>query len=237
MDYRGRRKGKECLTERALQSILIVEDHQLSCQGYELIVEQAGCKGAIPKVTVQQAHSLKKAYQLLFKEAVHFDIVFLDICMPAYPEKNLYSGEDLGRLIVEKQLKTRILVMTSLTDKLRLEEILQTVKPHGFLVKGEVDEYHLIGAIQHILKNQTYYSPTIGKILRGESNAEVYLSTDEKKLLYLLSKGIRNKEIGEHLCWSLSKVEKRKRVLHKKLGIEKGNTMALVNRAKELGII
>ncbi|MBO6532185.1 MAG: response regulator transcription factor [Muricauda sp.] len=237
MDYRGRRKGKDCLTERALQSILIVEDHQLSCQGFELIVEQAGCKGAIPKVTVQQAHSLKKAYQLLFKEAIHFDIVFLDICMPAYPEKNLYSGEDLGRLIVEKQLKTRILVMTSLTDKLRLEEILHTVKPHGFLVKGEVDEYHLITAIEHLLLDEYYYSPTIQRILQNPSEEAAHVDEEEKKFLYLLSQGIRNREIGGHLCWSLSKVEKRKRVLHKKLGIEKGNTMALVNRAKELGII
>jgi DNA-binding NarL/FixJ family response regulator len=236
MDYRGR-KGKDYLTERALQSILIVEDHQLSCQGYELIVEQAGCKGAIPKITVQQAHSLKKAYQLLFKEAVHFDMVFLDICMPAYPEKNLYSGEDLGRLIVEKQLKTKILVMTSLTDKLRLEEILHTLKPLGFLVKGEVDEYHLITAIKHLLLDEYYYSPTIQRILQNPSEEAAYLDKEEKKFLYLLSQGIRNKEIGEHLCWSLSKVEKRKRTLHKKLGIEKGNTMALVNRAKELGII
>jgi len=237
MDYRGRRKGKDCLTERALQSILIVEDHQLSCQGFELIVEQAGCKGAIPKVRIEQAHSLKKANQLLFEEAIHFDIVFLDICMPAYPEKNLYSGEDLGRLIVEKQLKTKILVMTSLTDKLRLEEILHTVKPHGFLIKGEVDEYHLITAIEHLLLDEYYYSPTIQRILQNPSEEAAHVDEEEKQFLHLLSKGVRNIEIMDFLPWSLSKVEKRKRSLHKKLGVEKGNTMALVNKARELGII
>ena len=85
--------------------------------------------------------------------------------------------------------------------------------------------------------NQSYYSPTIAKLVQEESNEDVFLDEEEKKFLHLMSKGIRNKEMSQYLPWSLSKVEKRKRVLHKKLGIEKGNTIALVNKAKNLGII
>jgi len=237
MDYRGIENGKDCLTKNALQNILIVEDQKLTCQGYELIVEQAGLKGKIPPFKIQQAHSLKKAFEYLETEVIKFDMVFLDICMKPFPDKNLFSGEDLGRLIVEQYPKTKILVMTSLTDKLRLEGILHTLKPHGFLIKCEVDEQHLVKAIQNILMDQSYYSPSIEKILQDESNEDAFLDEEEKKFLYLLSKGVRNKEIRNYLPWSLSKVEKRKRVLHKKLGMEKENTMALVNKAKELGII
>lgn len=237
MDYRGTENGIDYPTENALQNILIIEDHKLTCQGYELIVEQAGINGKIPPFKIQQAHSLKKAYQHLVAEATSFDMIFLDICMKPFPEENLFSGEDLGRLLIEKHPKTKILVMTSLTDKLRLEGILNMLKPHGFLIKCEVDELHLVKAIQNILMDQSYYSPSIEKILQDESNEDALLDEEEKKFLYLLSKGVRNKEIRNYLPWSLSKVEKRKRALHKKLGMEKENTMALVDKAKELGII
>lgn len=237
MENRGKENGIAYPIENDLQNILIVEDHKLTCQGYQLIVEQAGLKGKTPCFTIHQAHTLKKAYQLLKSEAIRYDMVFLDICMDSYPNQNLFSGEDLGRLIVEKYPDTKILVMTSITDKLRLEGILNTLKPHGFLIKSEVDEFHLVKSIQHILMDQSYYSPSIGKILRNESSTDLFLDVEEKRFLYLLSKGVRNKDIGNHLLWSLSKVEKRKRELHKKLGMEKGNTMALVDKAKELGLI
>ncbi|MHA7829724.1 MAG: response regulator [Flagellimonas sp.] len=237
MDYRGTENGIDYPTENALQNILIIEDHKLTCQGYQLIVEQAGINGKIPLFKIHQAHSLKKAYQNLVTEGTSFDMVFLDICMKPFPEENLFSGEDLGRLLIERHPTTKILVMTSLTDKLRLEGILNTLEPHGFLIKCEVDEDHLVKAIQNILMGQSYYSPSIEKILQGESNADVLLNAEEKHFLHLLSKGVRNIETMYFLPWSLSKVEKRKRSLHKKLGVEKGNTMALVNKARELGII
>lgn len=238
MDYRGTDNGIDCsTTDSTHQNILIVEDHKLTCQGYELIVEQAGLNGKIPLFKIHQAHSLKKAYQNLVTQGTSFNIIFLDICMKPFPEENLFSGEDLGKLIVEKHPKTKILVMTSLTVKLRLEGILNTLKPHGFLIKCEVDELHLVKAIQNILMGQSYYSPTITQILRNEFKADAYLDAEEKQFLHLLSKGVRNKEAGDYLLWSLSKVEKRKRAIHKKLGVEKGNTMALINKARELGII
>lgn len=221
---------------RALQ-ILIVEDHPLTCMGYALILEQAILNGKIPQSKIQQVHSLRKAYQLLIAEGISFDMVFLDICMKPYPEENLFSGEDLGRLIFKKCPETKILVMTSLTDKYRLEGILNKIKPYSFLIKSEVNDFHLIKAIQHLLKSEYYYSQTILTLMRNEFYMNHQIDEEEKKFLYLLSKGIRNKEISEYLPWSLSKIEKRKRILHKKLGEEKGNTLALVNKAKDLGII
>ncbi len=205
--------------------------------GYSLILEQASLKAKIPQLKVQQAHSIKKAFNLLFVQNIGFDMVIMDISMPSYFEKDLFSGEDLGRLLIEQNPQAKMLVITSLADKLRLDGILNTLKPHGFLIKSEVDENHLVRAIQHILMNQSYYSPTIAKLGQEESNEGAFLDEDEKKFLHLMSKGIRNKEMSQYLPWSLSKVEKRKRVLHKKLGIEKGNTIALVNKAKNLGII
>lgn len=220
----------------ALQ-ILMVDDHQLTCAGYSLILEHAKLKLKIPKLRIHLAYSLKKAYQLLDTMNITFDIVFLDICIEPYTEQNLFSGEDLGRMIVERYPKTRILVITSLTDKIRLKGILTMVKPKGFLLKSEVNENHLIKAIQNILVNQHYYSPTVENILQKQFHDDLVLTREDKKFLYHMSKGIRNKEMVDYLPWSLSKVEKRKRLLHKKLGVENGNTMALVHKAKELGII
>lgn len=237
MDYRGTENGIDCPAKNILQSILIVEDHKLSGMGYQLIVEQASFIGNTPQFNIQQAHSLKEAYQNLARQGIRYDIVFLDICMESYPEQNLFSGEDLGRFIVEKYTETKVLVMTSLTDTFRLKGILHTLKPHGFLIKNEVDEHHLVKAIQNILNDQFYFSSTIAKIAHNQTKTNILVDEEDRRFLYLLSKGIPNKEIGNYLPWSLSKVEKRKRAIHKKLGVEKGNTIVLVNKAKELGII
>jgi len=56
-------------------------------------------------------------------------------------------------------------------------------------------------------------------------------------MLYLLSKGLPSKKIPNYLPWSLSKVEKRKRLLREKLSVENKSVLALVQSAKEAGFL
>lgn len=236
MDYRGEENGIECPQEQTPR-ILIVDDHPLSCRGIELSIQILSQKGRLPHFSIYKALSLIEAFDFLILKSISFDIIFLDICMEPFPEKKLFSGEDLGRLIIEKHPKTKILVLTSLSDKYRLAHIFKELNPDGFLIKSEVNETCLVQAIQGVLNGRPSYSPTILKLLRDEFVSSFKLNQEEKDFLYLLSKGIPSKEIPEHLPWSLSKVEKQKQLLREKLMVEKSNVLALVYRAKDMGII
>jgi len=236
MDYRGNGNGTECPQEQP-HRILIVDDHPLSCKGYELIIQMGIQKGILPYFDIEIIHSLEAAYRLFIEESFTCDMVLLDICMKPFPEQNLFSGDDLGRWVIEKYPKIKILVMTSLLERHRLGNILKTLNPLGFLIKSEIDELNLVQAVRSVLRGIPFYSATIMEVMRNRFVSDIQLDLEEKTFIWLLSQGTPTKEIPEQLHWSLSKVEKRKRALRKKLGVENNTTMALVKKAKELGII
>ena len=155
----------------------------------------------------------------------------------AFPGNKLYSGEDLGKLIRKLYPETKLMVITSLMDKHRLNAIFTSLNPEGFLTKTEVTQETLILALQELLNDNPYYSPYLLKIIRNQHFSGLQLSAEQKEFLYLLSIGVSSKEIPNYLPWSASKVEKQKRTLRDKLGAKSSGVFALVHRAKKLGII
>ena len=81
-------------------NILIVDDHPFIIQGY---------KNAITRYSptefeffIEEAKDCKSAYEIITdSDTTVFDIAFLDISMPAYEEKEIFSGEDLAKLLKE----------------------------------------------------------------------------------------------------------------------------------------
>lgn len=221
-------------------SILIVDDHPITCNGYVMILNSASDQGVLPKVSISMAHTLENAYEILFSRdsnKVLYDIIVLDIRLPSFPKRNIYNGEDLGRLLRKNNKKTKILVLTSLNNHYRLQTILNTLNPEGFVLKSEICNNTLILAFQSILNNIPFYSPTVLRIIKNQFIKTKNLTLLERKFLYLLSTGIPSKEIPNHLPWSTSKVERQKRILKEKLGVEEKSSWGLIHKAKELGII
>ena len=83
--------------ETVKNNILIVDDHPFIIEGY---------KNAITRYNpdefeffITQAKDCESAYGIITNpDIAHFDIAFLDISMPPYEEKNIFSGEDLAKL-------------------------------------------------------------------------------------------------------------------------------------------
>ncbi|WP_430908415.1 hypothetical protein [Maribacter sp. 2-571] len=63
------------------------------------------------------------------------------------------------------------------------------------------------------------------------------MDQEDRELLYLLSTGVSSKDIPNHLHWSASKVEKRKRLLREKFGVEDKNVLSLLNSARKAGFL
>ena len=56
-------------------------------------------------------------------------MVFLDIRIPSYPDKKIYSGEDLADLMRKEKIKSNI----SIED--RLYSVYRNVEPEGIIIK------------------------------------------------------------------------------------------------------
>jgi len=218
-------------------NILIVEDHPLTAKGYELLLQKAVEHEELSQITVKRATSLQEAYALLDSKADLPHLVLLDIRMKAFEEKNWFSGEDFGLHLRQVHPNIKIVVMTSLVDAHRLQGILTNLNPEGFLLKTEIDDMVLVNSVKSVLKNIPYFSPSILRLIKNQFLSGIRLNKEEKEFLYLLSKGVPSKDIPQHLPWSLSKVEKQKRLLREKLGAKYSNVLSLANKAKELGII
>jgi DNA-binding NarL/FixJ family response regulator len=237
MDRRGTLEGIDFPIGKTLQKILIVDDHPLSCKGYELILKNGVEEGKLPLFSIKTTNSLQGAYRYLIEEKLSFDIIFLDIRMAPFPEEKMFSGEDLGKIVRNGFPKTRLVVVTSIVDNHRISTIIHSLNPKGFLIKSEISEPVLIESIQQILHGVPFYSPTVLKLIRSQYLSTIKLDMEEKEFLHLMSIGTPSKDIPKHLPWSMSKVEKRKRILREKLQVEYPGVLALVYKAKELGFI
>jgi len=217
--------------------LLLVENQPISADAYAHILAKASRNKKLPPINIRKAASLKSAYDILVGDNWNFDIVILKIDMVAFPEQNVYSGEELGILIRRHRPETKIIVFSAIQDRHRIGGILVALRATGYLLKSEATATVLVEAVQCILQEKPFYSPTVQQVIKDQYLSGIILNEEEKKFLYLLSLGMRNKDIVHQLPWSLSKIEKQKRVLKEKLNATNSTGMSLAHRARELRII
>ena len=72
--------------------VLMVDDHPPIIEGYKSILS---FNSFGYRLNTTAAHSCESAYNIITDAKQAFDIVFLDVTLPPFPEKKLNSGEDL----------------------------------------------------------------------------------------------------------------------------------------------
>lgn len=222
------------------KNILIVDDHPLTCKGYSLIIKNATDEGKLPKIKIEEAYNGKDAYNKLKDLDLNlskYDIVLLDIQIPVSEKHKIFSGEDLGMFIRKLSPEVKIIVQTGLLDNHRLHSVFMNLNPEAILIKNDLDDVILVQAIIDVFEGVPHYSKTFAKLIRNQFPKDYILDAEDRQMLYLLSTGVSSKDIPNHLPWSSSKVEKRKRFLREKLGVEEKSVLALVNKAKVAGFL
>jgi DNA-binding NarL/FixJ family response regulator len=220
------------LTKR---NILIVDDHPFIIEGYKNAITRYNPKEY--EFVISQAHDCKSAYDLIVDDASPvFDIAFLDISMPAYEEKNLFSGEDVAKLILEKIPTCKIILLTMYTELLKIKTIIRTIKPNGLVIKNDLTFDELLFAFDKIMKNEKYYSQSVQKMLNQNPHNAIEIDQVDKQILFHLSKGIEVFAMPEYIPISLTAIEKRKINLKELLRIKSGSDEELVKEAKSKGL-
>jgi DNA-binding LytR/AlgR family response regulator len=72
---------------------------------HEFFITEADCESAYNVITNP--------------ESVVLILLFLDISMPPYEDKGIYSGEDLAKLILEFMPNCKIILLTMFTEFLK----------------------------------------------------------------------------------------------------------------------
>ena len=216
--------------------ILIVDDHPLQIEGYKSIL-QYNIDNL--EINTTQCYSCETAYEIIVntEDSLYFDIVLLDRSLPPYPDKKIYSGEDLAFLIRKCFPNTKIMILTSHAEAFVIYDIIQKVRPDGLLIKSDFDGEEFLVAFSTILKGGTYYSQTVIDSTKELLSRASYLDAINRQIIVLLAQGLKNKSIALQLNLSDSAIEKRKSKLKDFFFISKGTDEELVQEARKMGFI
>ena len=145
----------------------MVDDHPFILQAYKNTLN--GFKKEEYEIVTTDAVNGETGYNVIASSPIHFDVAFLDISIPTYPEKNIESGVDLALLLRERMPECKIFLLTMHTEKLKFKYFFETIKPEGLIVKNDLTFEELIYAFEKVLSGETYLSETVIRMIASEN--------------------------------------------------------------------
>jgi len=215
-------------------NILMIDDHPIIIEGYKKVLQS----NKQNTLTVSTANNCDKAVSSIRKasKSKPFDIVFIDIQLPPSKDGTITSGEDLAIIVKKEFPKAKIVILTMFDNPHRLQNILQTIPHNGLLIKSDITSKLLLNAFDAILNNSTFYSETVQKLRHDYILNNDALDEYNRKIIYYLSKGVKTKNLTEHIPLSLSAIEKRKKLIKQLFNVNGGDEQLLIE-AKKRGFI
>ncbi len=212
-------------------NLLIIEDDSISANAYADIVN------SISNIAFSICFAKNCDEAVKHIKLKNFDLVLLDLQLPVSKNERYVCGEDLGLLIRKKNAKTKIVVLTNITDPLRVCSIIEEINPEGFIIKTDIRPQSLIDAIVIVLSNEIYYSKTIKEYTNTQNFNGLNIDNYDRQILYHLSMGEKTKDISKYVALSKRAIEDRKVKLKIIFYIKKGDDSNLVKAAKKAGFI
>lgn len=217
--------------------ILMIDDHPMIIEGYQNTI--LSIKSNKQEFDIDIASNCDMALEFIQKSLKNkpYDILFVDIRIPPSSDGMITSGEDLAKYARKVLPGAKIIILTMFNESYRIHNILQTINPEGFLIKSDLTSNELANAFLNILEKPPYYSSTVNTFLRKTVTSDIFVDDKNRKILHLLSQGIKTKSLADHIGLSLSAVEKRKKHLKVLFSVDDGQDETLLNNAREKGFL
>ena len=222
-----------------MNKVLIIDDHPLICDAYKSALQQVMKENESIQLQIEAAPNCDRARDMITNTWTNsgWDLVFLDIRLPASSDRKILSGEDLGEMIRQHHPLAKIIVATTFNDNYRIQNIFKSLNPEGFLIKNDLDPKELVTAIVKILQGGVHYSNTVSTLMRKRLYNEIVVDKIDRQILYELSIGTKMKDLPNVVPLSIAGIEKRKRILKQIFDVEDQGDKALILKAREKGFI
>jgi len=192
-------------------NVLLADDHKIVRDGLRTLIEANGSM-----TVVAEAEDGQKTINLA--RELHPQVIIMDISMPDV------NGIDATRKITSDLPGIKIIALSMHADRHFVIGMLEA-GASGYLLKDCAFE-ELVNAINTVLANHTYLSPTIADIVvknyvhkaAGTIVVSSELTPRERELLQLLAEGMTAKQIASALHVSVKTVETHRRNITQKLG-------------------
>ena len=217
--------------------ILAVDDHEMTTMGYKFILEDTEFDGYRIKMDTDKTF---EGAQQKIRESMNlfpYDIILLDIQLSQNTEGPAKTGEEIGIFARKVSPASKIVFMSSFSDNYRINSIMQSVDPEGYMVKSEIDQQSLQAMVRTVMTTPPYYTQKALAAIRRKMANDISLDENDKKILYYLSVGTKTKDMTKYISLSLPTIENRKRQLKALFGVEKQNDQALITESRKRGFI
>ncbi|TBN05663.1 response regulator transcription factor [Hyunsoonleella flava] len=216
----------------------MIDDHPIIIEGYQNTLQFT--KKEHQELDIDIANNCDEALAYMRKSVdsnTPYDLLFVDISLPPSSDGRMNSGEDLAEYARKVLPDAKIIILTMFNESFRIHNIIKNIDPEGFLIKSDLTSSELASAFQAVLSNPPFYSGTVNSFIRKSITSDIVIDDKNRKILYLLSQGVKTKNLASHLDISLSAVEKRKKQLKELFEIEDGQDESLLNAARAKGFI
>ncbi|PKQ43760.1 response regulator [Confluentibacter flavum] len=218
--------------------ILMIDDHPMIIEGYQNTLQFT--KKLNQELYIDIANNCDEAIAFMDKSlerGIPYDVLFVDISLPPSKDGLMQSGEDLAEYARTILPKAKIIILTMFNESFRIHNIIKNIDPEGFLIKSDLTSSELASAFQAVLKNPPFYSGTVNSHIRKSITSDIVIDEKNRKILHLLSQGVKTKNLAAHLDISLSAVEKRKKQLKNLFSVEDGQDETLLEEARKKGFV
>jgi DNA-binding NarL/FixJ family response regulator len=218
-------------------NILMVDDHPMIIEGYQNVLMATKAKDQT--LLIDTANNCDTAELMINRasKGTHYDLCFFDISLPPSEDGKYASGEDLALLAKRVLPRAKIIILTMFNESFRVHNIIKEINPDGFLIKSDLTSMELADAFQQILKSPPYYSSTVNNYIKQTITSEIYVDDINRKILHLLSQGIKTRSLNEFIPLSTSAIEKRKKQLKLLFSVTDGKDESLLGEAREKGYL
>ena len=219
------------------RTILIVDDHPINVDGYQTILSNIESNKEAEYLIAfdcEQAYNTINNNHLLDNT---IDFAFIDVSLPPYGEKKMFSGSDIALLIRKLFPQCKIIIISMHKEPLWVNQIYKSVNPEGFIAKSDINYKCFPEIFQSIEKNEVYLSQSIKLSQKIMIQKNINWDDNDSKILQLIAQGIKTINLPDFIPLSLSSIEKRKANIKKQLILNSGSDKELIDIAKNMGFL
>lgn len=194
--------------------VLVVDDHQLVRAGLITLLEAAA--------DIQVAGEAADGRQAIeAAKATSPDVVLMDLSMP------VLDGAAATRLLLAELPRTRVVALTSFSDRQRVTDVL-AAGATGYVLKDSRPD-DLLAAVRAAADGHVPVDPRVAAALLPSQEVPLteQLSEREKQVLRLVAAGLANKQIARRLGIAEATVKVHTGNIFRRIGVTDRTSAAL----------